>query len=197
MVELLRLIERRDVLEGDPWLHNPLGPLDAVTQLNNATDNPWPDKFLQSKYIIEYSRSFHFDDPASFDAIFFNIIKLLDILTIGLHWDDLQQKQSPDISDAMTTSRFCIKHGMIGEVFDAAEKEMHNGFQQHYTTLTPDFFAKRGKKTKVGWLIRAIDPIIHPDYPLRYAFISHLLKELSNIKASPTMVRSTILKGYT
>jgi hypothetical protein len=197
MVKFLKYIERDCVMKGGSWLKDPSGVLDAITQLNNATKGIWPDNFLHNKHIVEYSYCFSFETEEDFIAICSNVINLLDVLMIGLHWEELQQREAPDLSGAVAASRFAIKHDMFGDVFEAAELEIHQKTQEHYATFNPALFGKGGEKTKTGWLIRAINQYVPNDYPRRYAFISHLLNELSEIDTYPSFVRSTILKGLT
>jgi len=224
LIEILSLRERRDIVDFhmDEWnslkieRHTCIG---VVASLNDACHkiygiHIWADELINSPLIHAYSSIFavkNFDDQQQLCS---HIEALLDMLTIGreiemLDWCDWQAEQlqrfESDAKDAAVHSELALELMLKGDkcgsdIYDGIlqkETQAFRGINEHSVRLDKKYFAKRGKKTKKGWLCSALGDLIPDEYPNKAAFISKLANDLCSTKISRQLARSILKKGYT
>lgn len=174
----------------------------------------WDDEIVRHPLLIEYASNFSITNVDEVDRMFNHLMSLLDILMLGREIDDFvvwqqhREAQMEKTEDKWKKSQTFVKESMA---FMLDGKPWGLDMFKHYSAeegsliremgdgayLKPEWFAKRGAKTKTGWMLKALCELIPVEYPNKFAFIAKLSTELGNTAMTRQLANSLSKSGHT
>jgi len=193
--------------------------IEMIAQLNDLCGEKynrkiWADECVHHSLFKEYAAHLSFSNADEVTRTFNNLMCILDVLTLAREIDDFIEWQQLNDKQAARLTKECEKQstlmntamslmvegdqygsGML-EKFAARESPLFQELTPHLIRLNEKYFAKRGTKTKKGWLCSALGDLISDEYPCRAAFIAKLADKLGSTKVGRQSARNTLKKGY-
>jgi len=194
--------------------------IEMIAQLNDLCGEKynrkiWADECVRHSLFKEYAAHLSFADVDELDRVFNNLMGMLDILTLAreiddfVEWQQWHDEQADSVTNKYKDLSVLVNTGMnlmvegeqlgneMFEKFSAKESPLFQELNQHTIHLNKELFAKRGTKTKTGWLQKALNRLIPSEYPCKGAFIAKLLRELGNTEMTRQNSTSMSKGGYT